>query len=278
MSDEFMYTVDALPFEAFSDLEPLPPDAIALRPEQIDDALALSQRSLQTENQWQIYLTALALNGFEQWLRDRASDLIAQRTQCSILSPAVTDATTAACNLQVNGFRLCIIGSESVFDGSIAIPAAAIDSPDCVAHFYVPVEVYEEQAHVRLCGFLRYDQLQQQRATALELAEDGTYRLPLGWFEPDLNRLLLHLSCLEPSAIALPAITPTRLPRTATPILWQQILVQPALDVGRWLRQQWDEAMETSWSLPTPTNQPTVQPPRYLPPDCLMRLRLSFRP
>jgi len=247
-----MYTVDALPFDAFSDLEPLPPDAISLSTEQIDDALALSQRSPQTANQWQIYLTALALNGFEQWLHDRASDLIAQRTRCSILSPTVTDATTAACNLQVNGFRLCIIGLESVFDETIAMPQAAIDSPDCVAHFYVPIEVHEEQAHLRLCGFLRYDQLQQHQANSLKLAEDGTYRLPLDWFEPDLNRLLLHLSCLEPSAIALPAITPTRLPRTVTPIQWQQIFVQPALDVGRWLRQQWDEAMEASWNLLTP--------------------------
>lgn len=238
MSDESMYTFDVLP-----EFEPLAPDAIALSPEAIDSAFALSQRSPQTENQWQIYLTALALKGFEQWLHDRA-ELTPQRTNCTILSSPVADATTAACNLQVNGFRLCLIGIESVFDGNIAIPAAALDSPDCVAHFYVPVEVYEEQAHIHISGFLRYDQWQQHQATSLQRSEDGTYRLPIDWFETDVNRLLLHLSCLEPSAIALPHTAPMPLNLAATPAQLRQLLVQPAISIGHWLRQQWDEATQ----------------------------------
>ncbi len=238
-----MYTFDVLP-----EFEPLAPDAIALNAEQIDLAVALSQRSPQTENQWQIYLTALALNGFEQWLHDRASELTSQRTNCTILSSLVADATTAACNLQVNGFRLCLIGTESVFDGNIALPAVALDSPDCVAHFYVPVEVYEEQAHILIRGFLRYDQLQQYQVHSPQQSVDGTYYLPVAWFETDVNRLLLHLSCLEPSAIALPDI----LNRAATPTQLRQLLVEPAVSVGCWLRQQWDEATQNLHGFLTP--------------------------
>ncbi len=147
MSDDFMNAIELTEFEC------LPADAISLSPAHIDHALELSQRSPQTENRWQIYLTALALAGVEQWLHDRTPDLSVQQTHCTLLSSPFTDATTAACNLQVNGFKLCILGTESVFDDAIAIPAAAIDSSDCVAHFYVPVEVYEEQAHIRLWGF-----------------------------------------------------------------------------------------------------------------------------
>ena len=228
-----MYTVDVI-----SDFEPLAPDVIALSSEAMDRALALAQRSPQTENHWQIYLTALALSGFEQWLGDRASELVSHRAHCTILSSPVADATTAACNLQVNGFRLCLIGTESIFDGNIVIPAAALDSPDCVAHFYVPIEVSEEQAHIHIPGFLRYDQWQQHQTHAPQRSVDGTYHLPMAWFETDINRLLLHLSCLEPSAIALSVTAPTPLNRAATPAQLRQLLVQPAVGVGRWLQQQ----------------------------------------
>ena len=234
MSDDFMN-------ESF-ELEGLSPDTIALSSEQVDHALELSQRSPDPNNRWQVYLTALALSGFEQWLHQRDGKLQAQRSHCTILAPQFADATTAACNLQIGEFRLCIIGTESLFDDSVAIPQAAIDSPDSIAHFYVPVEVYEEQAQVLIRGFLRYDQLQQHRATPLELAQDGTYLLPLDWFEPDLNRLLLNLSCLEPSAIVLPDR------RNVTSAQLHQILVQPVIKMGRWLRQRWDEAaQDLSW-------------------------------
>ncbi|MGA7935196.1 MAG: DUF1822 family protein [Kovacikia sp.] len=247
MSDESIYT-----FDVVSDFEPLAADAIALSSEAMDSALALAQRSPQTETQWQIYLTALALNGFEQWLHDRASDLTVERTQCTILSPPVADATAAACNLQVNGFRLCLIGTERVFDGTIAMPQVALDSPDWAAHFYVPVEVYEEQAHILIHGFLRYDQWQQHQAQSPQWAGDGTYHLPIAWFETDVNRLLLHLSCLEPSAIALPVAPATPLNRPTTTGPLRQLLVQPAIGIGRWLRQQWDDVTQDLSGFLTP--------------------------
>ncbi len=238
MSDDFMNEIESLEWEWLS------PDAITLDSEQMDDASKLSQRSPDPNNRWQVYLTALALSGFEKWLHQRGSDLHPQRTHCTILAPQFADATTAACNLQIGDFRLCIVGTESLFNGSVAIPQAAIDSPDAIAHFYVPVEVSEEQSQVLIRGFLRYDQL---RHTTLELAPDATYRLPIDWFEPDLNQLLLYLSCLEPSAITLPSLD------RATAIQLHQILVQPALQVGRWFRQRWNEvAQELSWMVLPP--------------------------
>jgi len=245
-----MYTVDIESDDLISAFEPLAPDAIALSPEAMNRSLALAQRSPQTDNQWQIYLTALALNGFEQWLRDRASDLTIQQTYCTILSSPVADATTAACNLQVNGFQLCLMGTESIFDGNIAIPAAALDSPDCIAHFYVPIEVQEEQGTVFIRGFLRYDQWQHHQASAAQQSVDGTYRLPMAWFEPDINRLLLHLSCLDQAAIALPAAPVP--PKAAMSAPLRQLLAQPAIGVGRWLRQQWEAVAEDLNGLLTP--------------------------
>jgi hypothetical protein len=231
------------------ELETLPPEAVSLTPEQIERAAELSDRATHSHQRWQIYLNSLALIGFETWLEQRTTDLTLNSHACIILEPESTDAVTAVCNLYVNGFKLCLIGTESLLETEIAIPKATIDYPDLRAHFYVSIEVYEEQGQILITGFLRSDQLSQhQQVAPLTQGENDTYRLPLQWFEPDTDQLLLYLSCLEPAAIPLTASAPQ-----STLSQLRQILVEPLVNARLWLQQQWDEVAENvGWILLPP--------------------------
>ncbi len=100
-------------------------------------------------------------------------------------------------------------------DEEVTLPRAVIDLPEFIAHFYLLVEVQEEQETASVRGFLSYNQLQNRRKKVdLKADEDWTYQLPFTWFDEDPDRLLLALRCLEPSAIPLPAI-PNRLTQLA---------------------------------------------------------------
>lgn len=191
--------------QTWLDFEVLPTEAIDLSPESIDQALELSDQIPNEQRQWQTYLNVLALCGFEQWLESRSSELIINRAQCSVLQPSVANAIASVCNLNVNEFKLCLIATGSLTDEEVTLPRAVVDLPEFIPHFYVLVEVQEEQETAVVSGFLSYDQLVNRRATVdLQADEDWTYQLPLTWFEGDSDGLLLYLRGLEPSAIPLP--------------------------------------------------------------------------
>jgi hypothetical protein len=193
------------------DFEALPVEAIALAPEQIDRAAQLSSQLPDGGRQWQTYLNALALFGFEQWLRERGGDLYLNTERCSLLQPWGANVLEAVCHLEVGEFKLCLLATGTLSDEAIALPRAAIDLPEYAAHFYVVLAVEEEQEQVTIVGFLRRDQLGERLQSANLPAEpDWTYELPLAWFEPELDRLLLYLRCLEPTAIPLPAALANR--------------------------------------------------------------------
>ncbi len=197
--------------ETWLDFEVLPTQAIDLSPESIDQALELSAQIPNEQRQWQTYLNVLALCGFEQWLESRATELIINRAQCSVLQPPIANAIASVCNLKLNEFKLCLIATGSLTDEEVTLPRAVVDLPEFIPHFYVLVEVQEEQETAVVSGFLSYDQLVNRRATVdLQTDEDWTYQLPLTWFEGDPDRLLLYLRCLEPSAIPLPTVQSDR--------------------------------------------------------------------
>ena len=187
------------------DFEVLPTEIVDLSPEAIDQAVELSLQIPNEEQQWQTYLNVLALYGFEEWLGTRATDLTINREHCSVLQPAMANAIEAVCNLTVNDFKVCLIATGTLTDEEVTLPRAVVDLPEFVAHFYVLVEVQEEQETAVVSGFLSYDQLVNRRATVnLQPEEDWTYQLPLTWFEGNVDKLLLYLRCLEVTAIPLP--------------------------------------------------------------------------
>lgn len=287
------------------DFTALPAEAIALEPNQIDQAVQLSHSIGSEAQQWQIYLNALALLGFEQWLSERAAELPINREHCSVLQPQYANVMEAVCNLRVGEFNLCLIAIGSLTDEIIDLPRAVVDLPEFTVHFFVVLEILEEQEQAKVWGFLRHDQLIALRQSVnLQAERDWTYALPAAWFDCNPDHLLLYLRCLEPAAIPLPQAPTNRLatlaamqaelmallPQLQSPDtqLWQVLtweqgaavltnselldwlyqlqtkntpsltrrltdvlqLLTPAVNLGRWLRDELDEiAQSFSWVL-----------------------------
>jgi hypothetical protein len=197
-----------------TDFRGLHPEEIWLEPEHFDKASQMSNQVSGEANQWQTYVNVLALFGFLEWLSERVADLPVRQDYCSVLQPKYANFIAAVCNLKIGEFNLCLITTESLSDERVIVPRAAIDLPDFVAHFYVILEVQEEQEQVLIRGIVRYDQLiNYHQSVNLQAQRDWTYQLPLSLFDAEPNHLLFYLRFLEPDAIALPvaaAHRPTR--------------------------------------------------------------------
>ena len=191
-----------LDFESFSET------GIELSASQIDQAVALSDRLENPERQWRTYLHSLALFGFETWLESR-HDVEIETEQCSVRQPSQANYIDGVFNLRIGEYKICLLTNGVALDEFVTIDRALIDLPAYAAHFYLLLDVVEEQAEVRLNSFIRHEEI-RQRQQLLVPASDWTYELPLAWFEHQPEDLLLYLRCLEPEPIQLPtSITAT---------------------------------------------------------------------
>jgi hypothetical protein len=195
-------TDDWVEFENFT-------ETIPLEPEQFDQAGELSDRIGNEARKWQVYLQALALLSFEEWLQQREPEISVNRERASVLQPQYANAIDAVCNLNVGEFKVCLIPTISFTDEEVIIPRAVRDLPEFTAHFYVVIGIEEELEVAAIRGFLRHDQLIHYQSQ-LQAEADWTYQLPLAWFNREPDELLLYLQCLEPTAIPLPEIPTNR--------------------------------------------------------------------
>jgi hypothetical protein len=192
----------------FFELEELP-ETIILEPQQYDQALEVSKQVGHESRQWQIYLQALALLSFEDWLQKREPELVIQREQCSVLQPQYANVIDAVFNLKVGEFKVCLIPTLSFTDEDVIIPQSVVDLPEFKAHFYVAIGIDDELNIAAIRGFIRHDQLMNHHFQ-LQPEADWNYQLPLVWFNRDKDELLLYLQCLDPIAIPLPEIPRNR--------------------------------------------------------------------
>jgi hypothetical protein len=191
--------------DLFLDFDASPLGAIALEPDAINRAVELSNRVTERERQWQTYLNALALFGFESWLEERDSNLTVNLEGCSIQNGRYANFVDGVFNLTVGEFKVCLVTNGIGIDDVVYIPKIVLDLPKYAAHFYIVVNVIEERSEVVIDRFIRYDELlQHQRSGDLIADADWTYEVPFSWFNDEPNDLLLSLRCLAPSAIALP--------------------------------------------------------------------------
>ncbi len=180
---------------------------IWLESEHFEKAKEISNRNLSETNQWTIYLNALALLGFEEWLRERIPDVKINRDNCSIFESDSANPMNLVWNLSVGGFSLCLISVDNLIDDFVTVPKEVINSPKMIAHFYVLLEVLEEEEKLNIHGFLRYDKLIEYcQSINLEAKSDSCYQLPLSWFDSEVNNLLVYSSFLSPEAIPLPSV------------------------------------------------------------------------
>ena len=181
-----------------SDFRLLLPETIWLEPEQFDQARAMSHASRDEVHQWETYLNALARLGFAAWLR------------VQIPSQAIhqgTNVVEGAGYLQVGEFKLCLLATEQVLDEVVHIPRSVLAQPALAAHFYVVLEILEEQEQAIVRGFLRYDELMAAyQPTATDRPEDPVYALPLVALDIEINHLVTYTQYSTPRAIPLPTV------------------------------------------------------------------------
>lgn len=216
----------------------LPPELIWLEPEQVEQAKAMSDRDRSTPeaHQWQSYLNALALLGFEQWLSDRLPEQSIQRSSKPIESVDY---------VEMSGFTVCLIAVEHVLDETVRIPQAVVEQPALAAHFYVVHEVSEEQELVTVRGFCRYDELIDYRDRHNYQVQDGYYQLPIALLDAEPNHLLFYCRSLQPAAIALGATESVALP-ISNAIATDGFLValtNTTTQLSQWLQ----DAFEQNW-------------------------------
>ena len=214
----------------FLETEALADEQIELSPEQVEQAAHLSQSATDPSQQWQLYIHALALSGFKQWLEEWATDLEVDESHCSLFQP---DRFVAVCHFSVAKFNLCLIAAPIILDSTVSLPKAIVDLRQFAPHIYTLIEVQEEQMRVKIHGYLRQDKLfKQQKSHPLKFISGENYAVPLDWFNPDPTALLLELRCLKPSPLLFPP---------------------PPINVGHWLSDRLDDAArQLGWMLLPP--------------------------
>jgi len=146
---------------------------------------------------WQAYLNTLALLGFEIWLQKRLRDKVIIRD---------TSEINTGGNLKVDEFKFCIIATEELISEIVNIPQAIIEKSIATAHFYVVVEVLEEEEQVVIRGFLSHNELVQIKNHSKVSISNGCYQLPLSLFDIEPNHLLHYQRYVEASEFVTPSI------------------------------------------------------------------------
>ncbi|MCC5616514.1 DUF1822 family protein [Nostoc sp. CHAB 5836] len=218
----------------------LSPKIVWLEPEDFDEARVISDNHFSQFGEfgaWKIYLNALAQLGFEKCLKERNPNI-------TIKPDNSANAIDDVCYLSVGEFRLCLITVDNLIDDFVIVPAKLVTSAKTAAHFYVLLEVLEEEEQLNIHGFLRYDELFKYSQTPdFKSQVDGSYQLPLSLFDTELNNLLLYTRFLEASAIKLPVVVTSN--NTAIENITQVTtqVCKALVNLGKW----WDGVFEEGW-------------------------------
>ncbi|MEO1376426.1 MAG: DUF1822 family protein, partial [Cyanobacteria bacterium J06635_10] len=161
------------------------PEVIWLEPENLLVAKRITSgaSSSNPRDSWQTYLNALGLLAFEQWLRNHLPSQLVTRNTTFIETGG---------NLNAGEFKCCTIATENLLDEMVSIPQNAIVKPEMIAHFYVVLEVSEEEQEVTIRGFLSYNQLIEMRNNLKLPMRDGCFQIPLSLFDIEPNHLLFY--------------------------------------------------------------------------------------
>jgi hypothetical protein len=182
------------------ELRLLLPETVALEPEHFERARQISTRVENEADQWQVYLNVLAQLSLVRWLGERMPE------KAIALDHNVPIGVFG--KIKVDNFKLSAIATEQILDEVVSFPQQEVASPELATHFYVLVEVLEEQEQVMIRGCLRYDCLREYlNQNDLPFLHQDCYQLPLSLFETEPHHLVFYCHYLEPSSITLPTTT-----------------------------------------------------------------------
>ena len=227
-----------------TNLRLLLPETIWLEPEHFDQAKQIHNSLSEEPQQWQAYLNALALLGFEAWLREQLQDRVIERG---------VNAFDSASYLHMGEFKLCLLTTEHVLDDVVHIPQSTLQA-EHAAHFYVVLEVLEEEEQVLIRGFLRYDELIAHfNQTQVLAQEEKLCLLPLSSWDAEINHLVHCVRYLDASAFSLPSLSTqptevTAVQETTT----REDLPTFTTRLSQWLQSALDEGWQTLDTLINP--------------------------
>jgi hypothetical protein len=231
-----------------STLNPTFPEAIALSTatialtdDQIEAAMELARPITDPDRQWQVYLNALALTGFEAWLTMRSPDLSFNSQDCPLFKANPADRLPIAANLRVGQLRVSTVAIS--LNSILSIPSAVLEQSQAQSDYYVALDTIEEEGLVTIAGFISDRQLRADLATSQPDAH-GNYDLPFRSLNLDLNEFLLYARCLQPTLA--PVSLAAELPQTST----VETIAQRVINMGDWFQGALDDvARELSWVL-----------------------------
>ncbi|MFQ4144879.1 DUF1822 family protein [Chlorogloeopsis sp. ULAP02] len=223
------------------DLRLLLPETVWLEPEHFLLAnQTSSQQTTNASNSWQVYLNTLALLAFEVWLRDRLPE--------QVVSVDISAIATAG-NLKVGEYKFCAFATENLLDEIVNIPQELIEQPQLAAHFYVLLEVLEEEEEVVIRGFLPYKKLVEMKSNLELPVSDGYYQLPLSFFDIEPNHLLLYHRYVQASEFSVP-VADTQVTQVSENL--SKSLHLTTIKLSQWLQGVIDEGWQIIDSLSNP--------------------------
>ncbi|MBV6626250.1 MAG: DUF1822 family protein [Rivularia sp. (in: Bacteria)] len=223
------------------DLRFLLPETIWLETEHFSFAKeACSSQTFNSNDSWQTYLNALAVIAFEEWLKERLPNQPVSRD---------IDVNKTIGNLKVDEFKFCAIATEHLLDEIVRIPQAVITEPELAAHFYVLVEVLEEEEQVVIKGFVTHKQLSENKSNLQLLTDKGCYYVPLSLFDMEPSHLLFYQRYIQASEFALPVV-----PSQANPVneTIAELVSTATTKLSQWLQGVINEGWQTIDSLSQP--------------------------
>jgi hypothetical protein len=244
------------------DFDSFDEEEISLTEAQIAEAVRVSDRIIDRELQWQVYMNALAVAGFTSWVQERDDELKVERV--GVTSPLENRVCTCApkipaAYLRIGGFKVCVMAKGALDGDYVNISQAIVNNPADPPHFYIIVEVLEEMAQALMYGFIRCDRLQQYlQAEPLETFSDGTCDLPIGWLNLEFDELLSYLRCFNPNAIPIKQVAGENQQAASTEVnpidlkgCWNRILNRTWTwgDLAKQLKQRLDLPRSTRSTL-----------------------------
>jgi hypothetical protein len=178
----------------------LQPETIDLERAFFEKARQESAVAIEESQQWQLYLNVLARVGFTQWLSLALDDpnFLPDRDVITLDSPSSSEVVSLC---QVGDFRFCLLTVEHILNETVTVPQSMLYNLPCIPHFYIVLEILEEQDQIIFRGFLRYDQflnhLEEKRYHPLH----GLYNLALSAFDAESNHLLFDCRYLDLEAM-----------------------------------------------------------------------------
>ncbi len=186
---------------------------------------------------WQIYINTLALSGFEAWLQKRLNDKVITK-DISVIEIAGT--------LQVDDFRFCAIATENVLSQTVCIPSLVVKKLELIAHFYVLLEVLEEEEQVVIRGFLPYNQLVDIKNNLKLSINNGYYEFPLWLFDIEPNHLFFYQRHVSSSEF-IPSLGDNKVSQINQKL--SDTVNITTTKLSQWLQGVFDESWQTLDSL-----------------------------